>query len=70
MPLTVSSPWPLSTASSTEYQAMDAAALTRLSPSPSVGSRLGAPTSRKMPTTATGAGVATMAPSSRQTTRP
>ncbi|KAG0732260.1 hypothetical protein G6F59_015636 [Rhizopus arrhizus] len=70
MPLTVSSPWPLSTASSTEYKAMDAASLNRLSPSTSVVSRLGAPTSRKMPTTATGSVVATMAPSSRQTTRP
>ena len=49
---------------------MDAASLNRLSPSTSVVRRLGAPTSRKMPTTATGSVVATMAPSSRQTTSP
>ncbi len=45
------------------------ASLNSDSPSARIESRLGAPTSRKMPITAAGSVVDTMAPSSRQTTR-
>ena len=49
--------------------AMATASLSSDSPSARIDSRLGAPTSRKMPITAAGSVVDTTAPSSRQTTR-
>ena len=49
--------------------AMATASFNSDSPSARIDSRLGAPTSRKMPITAAGSVVDTMAPSSRQTTR-
>ena len=51
-------------------KAMAAASFSRLSPSTSMVSRLGAPISLKMPITAAGSVVATMAPSIRQAIRP
>ena len=49
--------------------AMATASFRRDSPSARIDSLLGAPTSRKMPMTAAGSVVETMAPSSRHTTR-
>ena len=58
------------TPKSTEYKAIAAASLSRLSPSTSVVNLLGAPTSLKIPITAAGSVVDTIAPSNRHATIP